>query len=160
MGEAGYRVETIRGAAGVLLLALALVGCAPASTTLVSSGGDVRRCPSREGEACIERARAGGYVERNQVGGIGVTVAEGAEPGRGLRILKVLPGSPAAAAGIASGDFLVRVKGEDVRRRREARMLMFGRAGTKVEVTVRKGKRLESLTIERVPIDGMTVADR
>jgi C-terminal processing protease CtpA/Prc len=94
------------------------------------------------------------------VGGIGVTVAENAEPGRGLRILKVLPGSPAAAAGIAAGDFLVRVKGEEVRRRREARMLMFGRAGTKVELSVRKGKRIESLAIERVPIEGMTAVER
>ncbi|HEY5996873.1 MAG TPA: PDZ domain-containing protein, partial [Candidatus Deferrimicrobiaceae bacterium] len=113
MGETGFRIGTVRGAAGILLLALAFAGCAPASMTLVSAGGDVRRCPLREGDACVERARAGGYVERNQVGGIGVSVAESAEPGRGLRILKVLPGSPAASAGIVPGDYLVRVKGED-----------------------------------------------
>jgi S1-C subfamily serine protease len=160
MDDAGNAGRTLRAAAGIALAALAIGGCAPASTTLVSSGGDVRRCPSRGGDECIERARAGGYVERGEVGGIGVTVAGTPEQGRGLRILNVLPGSPAAAAGIEPGDFLVRVKGESVRNRREARMLMFGRAGTKVEVTVRKGKRLESIAIERASIDRMTSGER
>lgn len=90
------------------------------------------------------------------MGGIGVSVAGSPDPGRGLRILSVLPASPAAKAGIRPGDYLVRVKGEAVRNRREARMLMFGRAGTKVEITVRRGSRLEKMAIERVSIDRMT----
>lgn len=157
MGSVGRKDRTGRwagrGAAALFLLLAA--GCAPASRTLVSAGGDVRACPPREESACIAGARAAGYVEQEQIGVVGITVAESAEPGKGLRILKVVPGSPAAASGVAAGDYLVRIKGQPVRGRREARMLMFGRAGTKVEFTVRRGIRVETVKVERVPAGKM-----
>jgi C-terminal processing protease CtpA/Prc len=139
-------------AIGLLLLA---AGCGSAARVLVSAGGDVRRCPPRGAAECVAAATAAGYVEQEEIGGIGVTVAESAEPGRGLRVLWVIAGSPAARAGIAPGDYLIRIAGQEPRGKREARMLMFGRAGTKVELTVRKGGRTAKMALVREPLEGL-----
>jgi S1-C subfamily serine protease len=146
-----------RGSAVAALLLLA--GCAPASVTLVSAGGDLRRCPSTGDDACRAGATAAGYVERERVGAIGILVGDAAVPGRGLEITRVIPGSPAWRAGLAAGDFLVRIAGQPVRGRREARMLMFGRAGAKVSLAVRKGGRIVEMSIEREAADRLK-ADR
>ncbi len=145
--------------AGMAALSLLLAGCAATPRVLVSAGGDLRQCPPRGAPDCIAGAKSAGYVEREQVGGIGVTVAEDFEAGKGLKILAVVPGSPASDAGIVSGDFLVRIKGQEVRGKREARMLMFGRAGTRVEIAVRKRGRTVTITLVRQPLEKLKKAD-
>jgi membrane-associated protease RseP (regulator of RpoE activity) len=158
----------ITRSARAAFLALSVVagagGCAPAPRILVSPGGDVRRCEvpgrgwaGREAAAgarddCVARARAAGYIDEERLGGIGITVAEHAEAGRGLRVLTVVGNSPADRAGLRPNDFLVKIRGQEARSRREARMLMFGKAGERVDLLVSQGNRIVSRRVVREPL--------
>lgn len=142
----------MRPAALAAAFLLLMAGCS-APLRLVSPGGHVRNCPPRGGEECVADALAAGYIEEEDLGAVGLGVAAKAEPGKGLRVTRVVPGSPAGKAGIEVGDHLVRIRGEAPRDRREARMLLFGRAMTRVEVAVRKGGRILVLPVVRAPLD-------
>ncbi len=75
----------------------------------------------------------------SQFGGIGVTIriADGQDRGQ-LTVGSVLPGTPAAAAGVRAGDEIVRVGAESTREIRlpEAVEMLQGAPGTTVEISV------------------------
>ena len=85
--------------------------------------------------------------------GIGLSVAE---VKRGLRVLKVFAGSPAAAAGIAAGDTVVSVEGESLAGvdSAEATAKIKGPEGTEVTVGVldRKSGKVRELTLTRADV--------
>ncbi len=89
--------------------------------------------------------------------GIGVDVLP--DP-QGLRIADVFPNSPAAHAGLTGGDIIVQVGSTPLANRSAAfaSALIKGRAGTKVTLTVLRGKRRRVVSITRaslvVPVVG------
>jgi carboxyl-terminal processing protease len=89
-----------------------------------------------------------GVKTRGQFGGIG---AEIREDDRRIRIVKVLPGSPAEKAGLQSGDLLLQIDKQSTVNLRDAdaQQLLRGPIDTEVVVKVRRGEQTLSLTITR-----------
>ncbi len=95
--------------------------------------------------------------------GVGIDAVKDA---KGLRVVDVFPGSPAARAGLAPGDLIVSVGSTSLANRPESfsASLIKGRAGTRVSLTVRSQKRNRVVTLTRadliVPVvSGNTVTD-
>ena len=89
-----------------------------------------------------------GVKTRGQFGGIG---AEIREDDRRIRIVKVLPGSPAEKAGLKSGDLLLQIDKQSTVNVRDAdaQTLLRGPVDTKVVVKIRRDEQTLSLTITR-----------
>lgn len=89
-----------------------------------------------------------GVKTRGQFGGIG---AEIREDDRRIRIVKVLPGSPAEKAGVKSGDLLLQIDKQSTVNLRDAdaQTLLRGPVDTKVVVKVRRDEQILTLTITR-----------
>lgn len=68
---------------------------------------------------------------------------------KSVRISVIKAGSPAAAAGIAAGDFIVSVDNLPVVSAGEAMRRLFGRAGTTVTFVTRKGATETPVTLAR-----------
>jgi carboxyl-terminal processing protease len=94
--------------------------------------------------------------------GIGVDVLP--DP-HGLRVADVFPNSPAARAGLTSGDIIVQVGSTSLANRSAAFAsgLIKGRAGTKVKLTVMRGKQRRVVSVTRanlvVPVAGSKLVD-
>jgi carboxyl-terminal processing protease len=80
--------------------------------------------------------------------GVGVDVS--LDP-KGLRIMDVFPGSPAARAGLARGELIVNVGSTSLANRPSdfGSQLIKGRAGTRVTLTVLSGRRKRVVSIKR-----------
>jgi carboxyl-terminal processing protease len=93
--------------------------------------------------------------------GVGVDVQ--LEP-KGLRVVGVYAGSPAARAGLAAGNLIVGVGATSLANRSETfgSSLIKGKAGTQVKLTILSGHRRRTVTITRanivVPVAAGTVA--
>jgi carboxyl-terminal processing protease len=86
-----------------------------------------------------------------QFGGLGIEIA-GPPQTKQLQVIVPLPGTPAARAGIRSGDTIVRIDDRDTQGMavNEAADLMRGEAGTKVTLTVLHEGDKEPVKIELV----------
>jgi carboxyl-terminal processing protease len=92
--------------------------------------------------------------------GVGMNVEE---VPRGLRILTVFKGSPAAKGGLEPGDEIVAVNGRSLKgaSSEEATTRIKGRAGTEVTLTVVTGKEEpREVTLERARVDVPVVESR
>jgi carboxyl-terminal processing protease len=92
--------------------------------------------------------------------GVGMNVEE---VPRGLRVLTVFKGSPAAEGGLEPGDEIIGVNGRSLRgsSSAEATTRIKGRAGTKVTLTVISGKsKPKEITLERARVDVPVVESR
>jgi carboxyl-terminal processing protease len=93
--------------------------------------------------------------------GIGLSVATDK---RGLRVEQVFPGSPAAAAGIGTGEVVVAVEGESIAGQSsdEATNKIKGPEGTKVTIEVLdpKTKKTRELTLTRAEVSLPNVSHR
>jgi carboxyl-terminal processing protease len=96
------------------------------------------------------------YRERSEereprVGGIGINTA--ADP-RGLRVLNVVEHSPAAEAGLRSGDLIIKVGSTSLADQADnvGADLIRGPAGTKVELTFVRDDSRHTVSIERAKI--------
>jgi carboxyl-terminal processing protease len=92
--------------------------------------------------------------------GVGMNVEE---VPRGLRILTVFKGSPAAKAGLKAGDEITAVNGTTLRgtSSEEATTKIKGKAGTEVTLTVVSGKdEPRDVTLERARVDVPVVESR
>jgi len=92
--------------------------------------------------------------------GVGMNVEE---VPRGLKVLTVFKGSPAARGGIKPGDEIVAVNGRslDGVSSEQATTRIKGRAGTKVTLTVKTGKREpHKVELERAKVDVPVVESR
>lgn len=89
-----------------------------------------------------------GIKTRGQFGGIG---AEIREDDRRIRIMKVLPGSPAEQGGLQSGDLLLQIDKQSTvnLRAADAQQLLRGPVNTEVVVKVRRGEQTLTLTLTR-----------
>jgi carboxyl-terminal processing protease len=83
--------------------------------------------------------------------GVGIDVAPEA---RGLLVVDVFPGSPAAKAGLARGDLITNVGSVSLAKRSAnfSASLIKGRAGTRVSLTVRRGSRRRTVSLVRADI--------
>ncbi len=85
---------------------------------------------------------------------------------RGLRVIDVFPGSPAARAGLGSGDLIVGVGSVSLAGRSAdfGSRLIKGPAGTRVTLTVVSGSRRRTVTVKRanlvVPVASSLLANR
>jgi carboxyl-terminal processing protease len=91
--------------------------------------------------------------------GIGIDVL--LDP-HGLRVMDVFGGSPAARAGLARGDLIVRVGSTSLANRSAAfgSRLIKGRAGTRVALTVKRNGALRTITVTRADIQVPVTAER
>ena len=89
-----------------------------------------------------------GVKTRGQFGGIG---AEIREDDRRIRIVKVLPGSPAEKVGLQSGDLLLEIGKQSTVNLRDsdAQQLLRGPVDTEVVVKIRRGEKILFVTIKR-----------
>jgi carboxyl-terminal processing protease len=83
--------------------------------------------------------------------GVGIDVESA--PG-GLRVLDVFPGSPAARAGLARGDVITSVGSTSLANRSQsfAASQVKGRAGTRVTLTIRLGRRSRVVSMTRADL--------
>ncbi|RMG75200.1 MAG: S41 family peptidase [Chloroflexi bacterium] len=89
-----------------------------------------------------------------EIEGIGVVITE-TEDGNEIEIVNVLEGTPAEAAGLQPGDVFVIVNGENVYGLTylELAARVRGRAGTTVNITMRRGQELIDFVVERARIE-------
>jgi carboxyl-terminal processing protease len=91
-------------------------------------------------------------VTQGQFEGVGMTVEEAK---RGLRVMTVYDGSPAARAGLESGDVITKVDGRSIAgaSSEASTARIKGPAGTAVTLTVTTGKQERELRVERAQVD-------
>src|SRR5689334_17425497 len=96
--------------------------------------------------ASFQEATAG------QFEGVGMTVAEAK---RGLRVMTVYAGSPAARGGLKSGDIITKVNGQSIAgdSSEASTAKIKGPAGTSVRLTVDGGARERDVTLKRAQVE-------
>lgn len=89
-----------------------------------------------------------GVKTKGQFGGIG---AEIREEERRIRVVKVLPDSPAAAAGVKDGDLVLQIDKQSTvnLRASDAQQLLRGPVDTKVTLKIQRGQETLTLTVTR-----------
>jgi hypothetical protein len=149
----------------LVIAALAsLYGCAVYPQVFVNEHGDFYRCSSygrgpggmssaKQGLSdCAKQMRAAGFIEVERAGAVGVVLKESPAPdGMVVVISRVVNYSPASAAGIKAGDALITVGGQRITGVSQGKALLFGEAGTPVDMAVRRGDRELGFTITRAP---------
>lgn len=86
-------------------------------------------------------------IDGEQVVGIGVTVSTVYE--NGFRLLSILPNSPALEAGLRSGDVVIGVDGHTLTPDDNITLLIPGKAGTPVTITLRRDGQVFDVTLNR-----------
>jgi serine protease Do len=142
---------------------MTIVGCASYSQIMINAQGQMYRCGSygsgligiahanQINEDCIQSMRSAGYIELEKAGVIGATFANQTEADTILTIIKVADNSPASASGIRQGDVLASINGQRVRKIADAKVLLFGFAGTKLSIVVRRNTQDINLNLTRAP---------
>ena len=131
------------------------------------SGGNIGigfAIPAETVANVVSDLRTSGHVERGwlgvQIQPVTQAVADSLalSQASGVLVADVLPNSPAAAAGVRSGDVIVRAAGQPMQEYRDLTKLIAGtRAGTKVNLEViRDGKaRNIDVTVGKMPDDNV-----
>lgn len=145
-----------------------LGGCASYQRPMVDNAGWQPGCvqhgwgligmhaASQAHAVCARALEATGFVDSAMAGttGVGELFSE-----RGMvRIGAVEAELPADRAGIARGDLLLTVEQEPVRDPHLARRLLFGRAGTPVALSVKRGDEYVDVVLTRAPLMAMKPA--
>jgi carboxyl-terminal processing protease len=91
--------------------------------------------------------------------GVGMTVQDAA---KGLRVLTVFKGGPAAKAGLERGDVITEVDGTSLKGKtsEQATALIKGRAGTSVKLKVLSGGKTREVTAKRAEVSVPVVDSR
>jgi len=143
-----------------LALSVGLGACSAASATGAVAGPPAAAAPPTATAAAAAppsgapTTTASATPARGLPGWLGVELAkrEGAEPG--VLVRSVMRGSPAARAGLADGDVVMSIDGENVARPTELREhVMRALAGSRVSLGVRRGTetRLFAVDLEAAP---------
>lgn len=103
-------------------------------------------------DSCTADAKAAGLIPMTEAGSIGVMPSTDVSS---MRILKVVPGSPADLGGIKAGDSIVAVDDQPVTNWADARRLIFGRINTPVKVTYRSGGVDKTVNLVRYAVTNM-----
>lgn len=91
--------------------------------------------------------------------GIGVMIQDGEEY---TTVIEVYDDSPAKKAGIAVGDMIVKVNGDDVKGMTGSQLsqIIKGKKGTKVNITVLRNNEEVSMDVKRDVVDLISVTDK
>jgi serine protease Do len=149
------------GASGGALLDLdgKAVGLVTALAGVVSSGG--LAIPLNDStKRIIEVLKRGEEVE---YGFLGVVLDVGVGRGDGVRLVRVSPGCPAARAGLLSGDVIVEVDGNEIRRHDDLFLHVgMGLAGRRTSVVVeRRGRRMKfNVVLAKGYVPGPVIASK
>ncbi len=100
---------------------------------------------SSKHDTCVQNALALGYVLYTEAGTLGFANLTG--DGKLVKILKLAPGSPAEKAGLKPGDIIVNVNGQPMSNANDTQTVLFGKAGTNVDITVRSGETEKTMTL-------------
>lgn len=96
------------------------------------------------------------YLEqsRNAYVGVGITIQK-AESGEGFEIISVTAGGPAEEAGLLPQDVITAIDGTSCQgmETTDARNLVRGEAGTKVQFTIQRKGQTQNVTVERRNLD-------
>jgi serine protease Do len=134
------------------------------------SGGNIGigfAIPAETAAGIVAELRENGRVERGWLGVQIQPVSEavagslGLDTAEGVLVADVLPDSPAMAAGVKSGDVIVKAAGTEMKEYRDLTKLVAGiDAGTDIELEViRSGKvRVIPVKIGRMPQDDLAMA--
>jgi S1-C subfamily serine protease len=102
-----------------------------------------------------------GKVRRAWLGVAGVpvplppAVAQRLDQRRGLRLVEVVPGSPAATSGLYLGDVMLHAGGRPIQGVQDVQRLMLGRAiGTRLPITVLRRGALVDVVAVPAPLEG------
>ena len=144
------------------IIAFALYGCAMPSTTpsslFVTPEGKLARCAAQGWgyvgtpmaqniyDKCVNDMKYSGALPVSVVGGIGVVPSSETST---VKILKIVPDSPAEAAGIKAGSSIVKINDQTVTNWNDTRRLLFGRAGTDLSVTIFDGVTEKTILMTR-----------
>jgi serine protease Do len=133
------------------------------------SGGNIGigfAIPAETAADIVRELREKGRVERGWLGVQIQPVSEevagslGLDTAEGVLVADVLPNSPAMAAGVKSGDVIVKAAGEEMSEYRDLTKLIAGiDAGTDIELEVIRGGKVRVLgvTIGRMPQDDLAM---
>ncbi|KAA6184012.1 DegQ family serine endoprotease [Thiohalocapsa marina] len=134
------------------------------------SGGNIGigfAIPAETAADIVAELRAKGRVERGwlgvQIQSVTEAVAEslGLDEVAGVLVADVLPDSPAEAAGVRSGDVIVRAAGEPMVGHRDLTRLIAGiDAGTEVELEVVRGGKTRVMEVRIGRMPGESLAGR
>jgi serine protease Do len=134
------------------------------------SGGNIGigfAIPAETAADIVAELRESGHVERGWLGVQIQAVSEdvagslGLDKAQGVLVADVLPDSPAMAAGVNSGDVILKAAGEPMEEYRDLTRLIAGiDAGTKIELEVIRGGKVRVLdvTIGRMPQDDLAMS--
>jgi S1-C subfamily serine protease len=102
-------------------------------------------------EFCYKHFKPYGFIKAGELGSTGFQVDLAGE--RKAVVSTVEPDSPAARAGMAPGDEIVAVEGQPLTAStgEAANEKLFGKAGDRIQVTVRRGKAEKSVELTLVP---------
>jgi serine protease Do len=133
------------------------------------SGGNIGigfAIPAETAADIVRELRESGRVERGWLGvqiqpvTEAVAASLGLDEAKGVLIADVLPDSPAMAAGVRSGDVILRAAGRQMEEYRDLTKLVAGiDAGTEVALEIVRGGKVRSLdvTIGRMPQDDLAM---
>lgn len=93
--------------------------------------------------------------------GIGVHISRNTETGY-LTIISVMPNSPAKAAGLLSGDVIIKIDGTEVTGDKNSKVsdLIKGETGTTVKIVVKRGNEIIEKDIKREKINESSVESK
>lgn len=102
--------------------------------------------PSNEIKSLLPSLESGSSSAQNSTGGyLGVSVGD-ANPG--AYVISVVPGSPAAKAGLQAGDVIIGFNNQAITSASQLAALVSGtKPGTKVTLEIQRGFQLESITV-------------
>jgi C-terminal processing protease CtpA/Prc len=143
----------------LLILSSFTFSCATYTTysqLLVDAGGNMYRCSSwghgyvgtpqakKIQRDCLSDMKGAGYIEIEKAGVVGLYLSEQSPTDMVVTVLKIVPNSPADKADIRGGDKIAAIDGQPVKHNMDAKILLFGIAGTPVRLTLLRGD--ESIT--------------
>ncbi|MCG6940609.1 MAG: DegQ family serine endoprotease [Thiohalocapsa sp.] len=133
------------------------------------SGGNIGigfAIPAETAAGIVKELRQTGHVERGWLGVQIQPVSEevagslGLKSDNGVLVADVLPNSPAMAAGVKSGDVIIKAAGKQMTEYRDLTKLIAGiNAGTKIKLEVIRGGKTRTLdvTIGSMPQDDLAM---
>lgn len=142
-------------------LTVILSGCASYSQILINAQGQMYRCgaygqgvygvaqANQIQDDCLSSMKAAGYIEIEKAGVVGIYFSEQLLTDTLLSVLKVVPNSPAEIAGVRGGDIIISIDNQKVRKAMDAKLLLFGLAGTPVALSLSRDNEIINLNINR-----------
>jgi peroxiredoxin len=147
---------SFRLASSLLCACLLLAACAGAPAKHASAQPVASAAPPAAPIASAAAAQPSSTPEQTGPGWLGVELAKREVGQAGVLIRSVMRGSPAERAGIAGGDVVLSIDGQNVGRPQELRQqIMLAHAGSRVSLGVLRGEqtRLFAVDLEGVPND-------